>query len=50
MDRISLGDVESLLSGKDTIEARLLFVDDGCSTMSAGSGWEANCLSSRFRR
>lgn len=50
VERISLGAVESLLSGKDAIDVRLLFVDDAGRTMSAGSEGEANCLSSRFRR
>lgn len=50
VERISLGAVESLLSGIDVIDERLLFVDDAGRTMSAGSNGEANCLSSKFRR
>ena len=46
MERMSPGAVESLLSGNEAIEVRLLLVGE----MSVGSEGVANCLSSRFRR
>lgn len=46
VERMSLGAVESLLSGNEAIEVRLLLVADWGSTMSVGSDGVANCLSS----
>ena len=50
VERILLDAVESLLSGKEAIDVRLLLVDDAGRTMSVGSEGEASCLSSRLRR
>lgn len=50
VERMSLGAVESLLSGKEAMEVRLLLVEDAGRTMSAGSEGVANCLSRRLRR
>jgi hypothetical protein len=47
VERMSLGAVESLLSGNEAIEVRLLSADDWGRTMSVGSEGVANCLSSR---
>lgn len=50
VERMSLGAVESLLSGKEAMDVRLLLADDVGITMSVGSEGEANCLSSKLRR
>lgn len=50
VERMSLGAVESLLSGIEAMEVRLLLADDAGRMISVGSEGEANCLSSRLRR
>lgn len=50
VERMSLGAVESLLSGKEAMEVRLLLVEDAGKTISAGSEGVANCLSKILRR
>ena len=47
VERMSLGAVESLLSGIEAIDVRLLVVEEMGRTTSVGSEGDADCLSSR---